>query len=101
MLWIDLKPSTGDSKSDHERRAKRKTVRRERADQKSSLAPHKILRGLTIMSTATQVLMPREIMDIKAAANYLGVSRSHLSHILAGRSPVSPQSRMFAQAGGH
>jgi excisionase family DNA binding protein len=27
----------------------------------------------------------REIMDIRAAANYLGVSRSHLSHILAGK----------------
>lgn len=28
---------------------------------------------------------PREIMDIKAAASYLGVSRSHLSHLLAGK----------------
>jgi hypothetical protein len=27
----------------------------------------------------------REIMDIKAAASYLGVSRSHMSHILAGK----------------
>jgi hypothetical protein len=27
----------------------------------------------------------REIMEIKAAANYLAVSRSHLAHILAGK----------------
>jgi len=32
----------------------------------------------------------REIMDIRAAANYLGVSRSHLSHILAGKVPGVP-----------
>jgi hypothetical protein len=32
-----------------------------------------------------QAFVDREIMDIKAAANYLGVSRSHLSHILAGK----------------
>lgn len=31
-----------------------------------------------------------EIMDIKTAASYLGVSRSHLSHILAGRIPGLP-----------
>ncbi|MFN7998362.1 MAG: helix-turn-helix domain-containing protein [Bryobacteraceae bacterium] len=42
------------------------------------------------MSTASQVLIPREIMDIKAAAHYLGVSRSHLSHILAGKVPGVP-----------
>jgi excisionase family DNA binding protein len=27
----------------------------------------------------------REILDMKAAAEYLGISRSHLSHILSGR----------------
>jgi len=32
----------------------------------------------------------REILDIKAAADYLGVSRSHLSHILAGKVPGVP-----------
>ena len=31
-----------------------------------------------------------EIMDIKTAANYLGVSRSHLSHILAGKDAWLP-----------
>ncbi|MCC6591029.1 MAG: helix-turn-helix domain-containing protein [Bryobacterales bacterium] len=33
---------------------------------------------------------PREILDIKAAAIYLGVSRSHLSHLLAGKIPGLP-----------
>ena len=42
------------------------------------------------MSTADQSLSYREIMDIKAAASYLGVSRSHLSHILAGKVPGVP-----------
>ena len=37
------------------------------------------------VNASTQVFTDREIMDIKAAANYLGVSRSHLSHILAGK----------------
>ena len=37
------------------------------------------------MSAASQAFGHREIMDIKTAANYLGVSRSHLSHILAGK----------------
>ena len=37
------------------------------------------------MNASTQVFTDREIMDIKAAANYLGVSLSHLSHILAGK----------------
>ncbi len=32
----------------------------------------------------------REILDIRAAADYLGVSRSHLSHILAGKIPGIP-----------
>lgn len=32
----------------------------------------------------------REILDIKAAASYLGVSRSHLSHLLAGKIPGLP-----------
>jgi excisionase family DNA binding protein len=32
----------------------------------------------------------REILDIKAAATYLGVSRSHLSHMLAGKVPGLP-----------
>jgi hypothetical protein len=42
------------------------------------------------MSAANQSSADREIMDIKAAANYLGVSRSHLSHILAGKIPGVP-----------
>lgn len=37
------------------------------------------------MSSSSPAFQAREIMDIKAAANYLGVSRSHLSHILAGK----------------
>ena len=37
------------------------------------------------VSAGNQAFANREIMDIKAAANYLGVSRSHLSHILAGK----------------
>jgi transcriptional regulator with XRE-family HTH domain len=37
------------------------------------------------VTSGTQAFVDREIMDIKAAANYLGVSRSHLSHILAGK----------------
>jgi hypothetical protein len=32
----------------------------------------------------------RDIMDIKAAADYLGISRSHLTHILAGKVPGVP-----------
>ena len=42
------------------------------------------------MSTADQSFSYPEIMDIKAAASYLGVSRSHLSHILAGKVPGVP-----------
>lgn len=42
------------------------------------------------MSTPNLALANREILDIKAAANYLGVSRSHLSHILAGKVPGVP-----------
>ena len=42
------------------------------------------------MSAGNQAFGNREIMDIKAAANYLGVSRSHLSHILAGKVPGVP-----------
>ena len=42
------------------------------------------------MSTADQSFSYREIMDIKAAASYLGLSRSHLSHILAGKVPGVP-----------
>ena len=42
------------------------------------------------MSAASQAIFQREIMDIKAAATYLGVSRSHLSHILAGKVPGVP-----------
>jgi excisionase family DNA binding protein len=42
------------------------------------------------MSAEGQAIGHREIMDITAAANYLGVSRSHLSHILAGRIPGVP-----------
>lgn len=39
------------------------------------------------VNAGNQVFGHREIMDIKAAASYLGVSRSHLSHILAGKVP--------------
>ena len=42
------------------------------------------------MSAGNQAFAYREIMDIKSAANYLGVSRSHLSHILAGKVPGVP-----------
>ena len=42
------------------------------------------------MNTGGQAFGHREIMDIRAAANYLGVSRSHLSHILAGKVPGVP-----------
>ena len=42
------------------------------------------------MSGGNQAIAYREIMDIKTAANYLGVSRSHLSHILAGKVPGVP-----------
>lgn len=42
------------------------------------------------MRAGNEALALREIMDIKAAANYLGVSRSHLSHILAGKIPGVP-----------
>lgn len=38
-----------------------------------------------IVSASKHVFSDREILDIKAAAIYLGVSRSHLSHILAGK----------------
>lgn len=42
------------------------------------------------MSASSPALQAREIMDIRAAANYLGISRSHLSHILAGKVPGVP-----------
>jgi len=42
------------------------------------------------VTTGNQTFANREIMDIKAAAIYLGVSRSHLSHILAGKVPGVP-----------
>lgn len=42
------------------------------------------------VNSANQPMTNREIMDIKAAASYLGVSRSHLSHILAGKVPGVP-----------
>lgn len=38
-----------------------------------------------IVSASNHVFGDREILDIKAAAIYLGISRSHLSHILAGK----------------
>ena len=38
-----------------------------------------------VVNASTQMFSDREIMDMKAAASYLGVSRSHLSHILAGK----------------
>jgi hypothetical protein len=44
----------------------------------------------SIVSTGSQAFDHREILDIKAAAHYLGVSRSHLSHILAGKVPGIP-----------
>jgi len=48
-----------------------------------------------------QALGHREILDIKTAAIYLGVSRSHLSHILAGKVrgiPVIPHVRAGRRA---
>ena len=42
------------------------------------------------MGAGNAALNYREILDIKAAAHYLGVSRSHLSHILAGKVPGVP-----------
>jgi len=42
------------------------------------------------MSAGSQAVNHREILDIKAAALYLGVSRSHLSHILSGKVPGVP-----------
>jgi excisionase family DNA binding protein len=42
------------------------------------------------VSAGNQVFADRAIMDIKDAADYLGVSRSHLSHILAGKVPGVP-----------
>ena len=53
------------------------------------------------MNASTQVLTDREIMDIRTAAKYLGVSRSHLSHILAGKVagvPVIPHVRAGRRA---
>src|SRR5580698_3709319 len=56
-------------------------------------APTRI-RGLEVeegtMTGGNQAIAYREIMDIKTAADYLGVSRSHLSHILAGKVPGVP-----------
>ena len=55
------------------------------------------------MSAGNQAFGSREIMDIKAAANYLGVSRSHLSHILAGKVagvPAIPHVRAGRRAKG-
>ena len=40
--------------------------------------------------TGQEAIGYREIMDMKAAAEYLGVSRSHLSHILGGKVPGLP-----------
>lgn len=37
------------------------------------------------MIVGEQAVGNREILDIKAAAIYLGISRSHLTHILAGK----------------
>jgi len=51
--------------------------------------PDSALKGI-IVSTPNLALANREILDIKAAANYLGVSRSHMSHILAGKVPGVP-----------
>lgn len=42
------------------------------------------------MTAGSQAFDHREILDIKAAALYLGVSRSHLSHILSGKVPGVP-----------
>jgi excisionase family DNA binding protein len=42
------------------------------------------------VSASSPASQSREILDIRAAANYLGVSRSHLSHILAGKIPGVP-----------
>jgi excisionase family DNA binding protein len=53
------------------------------------------------VSAGDHVFADRAIMDIKDAANYLGVSRSHLSHILAGRVrsvPIIPRVRAGRRA---
>ncbi len=42
------------------------------------------------MNSAAAAIPLREILDMKAAASYLGVSRSHLSHLLAGKVPGVP-----------
>jgi hypothetical protein len=42
------------------------------------------------VSAGSQAVDHREIMGMKSAANYLGVSRSHLSHILVRRGPGVP-----------
>jgi hypothetical protein len=41
--------------------------------------------GEGTVTALNEAFVHREVMDIKAAADYLGVSRSHLSHILAGK----------------
>lgn len=54
-----------------------------------------------VVTASTHVLGDREIMDIRTAAKYLGVSRSHLSHILAGKVagvPVIPHVRAGRRA---
>ena len=53
------------------------------------------------MSTGNQGFSDREIMDIRTAADYLGVSRSHLSHILRGKVagvPIIPHVRAGRRA---
>ena len=42
------------------------------------------------MTNAQNDLGRKEILDIQGAADYLGVSRSHVSHILAGKVPGVP-----------
>lgn len=42
------------------------------------------------MTNVQNDLGRKEILDIQGAADYLGVSRSHVSHILAGKVPGVP-----------
>jgi hypothetical protein len=50
------------------------------------------------MSAGNHAFGSREIMEIKAAANYLGVSRSHLCTFSPERSPAFQPFRMSAPA---
>lgn len=44
-----------------------------------------LVRRAKIMSAVNPAFQSREIVGIRAAANYLGIFRSHLSPVLAGK----------------